>query len=196
MKYSIIIPTYNHCDDLLKPCVESLLKYSKVSDIQLVISANGCTDNTFEYLGSLKYKFISLGLSENLKIIWNEHSLGYSQAVNLGIKSATCDYIVLLHNDVILLPQQKNHWLNLLEQQFAANENCGISCVQKLFNETTQSEVADSFTVMIHKKVFEKIHLFNTDYVVGGGENIEFCFKAKQAGFKICQSQNLSLIHI
>jgi hypothetical protein len=25
MKYSIVIPTYNHCDDLLKPCVDSIL---------------------------------------------------------------------------------------------------------------------------------------------------------------------------
>lgn len=27
-KYSIVIPTYNHCDDLLRPCVESIYKYT------------------------------------------------------------------------------------------------------------------------------------------------------------------------
>ena len=28
MKLSIIIPTYNHCYDLLQPCLETLIKYT------------------------------------------------------------------------------------------------------------------------------------------------------------------------
>ncbi len=55
MKYSVIIPTYNHCDKFLKPCIEAILKYSHIKDIELIISANGCTDNTFEYLGNLNF---------------------------------------------------------------------------------------------------------------------------------------------
>ena len=46
MRYSIVIPTYNHCEDLLKPCLESIFKYTDMTDVELVISANGCTDNT------------------------------------------------------------------------------------------------------------------------------------------------------
>ena len=46
MKYSIVIPTYNNCDKYLKPCIDSIVKYTEMTDIELVISANGCTDNT------------------------------------------------------------------------------------------------------------------------------------------------------
>ena len=69
MKYSIVIPTYNHCDDLLKPCVEAIVKYTTLADIELIIIANGCTDETLDYLqyldgffkrrdiGDFKWKF-------------------------------------------------------------------------------------------------------------------------------------------
>ena len=40
MKYSVVIGTYNHCDDLLKRCVEALIKYTNLEDIELIIVAN------------------------------------------------------------------------------------------------------------------------------------------------------------
>jgi glycosyltransferase involved in cell wall biosynthesis len=66
MKYSVVIPTYNHCDDLLKPCIESIFKYTNLADIELIISANGCKDNTSQYLDELRYKFNQLNLANHL----------------------------------------------------------------------------------------------------------------------------------
>ena len=57
MKYSIVVPTYNHCDDLLKPCIDAILKYTNMSQVELIVSANGCVDNTLEFLSNLKTKF-------------------------------------------------------------------------------------------------------------------------------------------
>ena len=57
MKYSIVIATYNHCDDLLKKCVEAIIAYSTLEDIELVIIANGCYDETKEYLLYLESYF-------------------------------------------------------------------------------------------------------------------------------------------
>ena len=45
MKYSVVIPTYNHCDDFLKPCIESIAQYSDLPDIELIVSANGLQDD-------------------------------------------------------------------------------------------------------------------------------------------------------
>lgn len=184
MKYSIVIPTYNHCDDLLRPCLETVFQYSNVSDIELIISANGCKDNTREYLGALKDKFNSLGLVDNLKIVWNDEPLGYAGATNAGIQVATCDLIVLLNNDVTLLQQPKNTWLNILEHQFQF-PNCGISCIIKGPSEPAGRDFAVFFCVMIHRKVFDRIGLLNTEYGVGGGEDTEFCIEAENAGFEV-----------
>lgn len=191
MKYSIVIPTYNHCDDLLKPCVETLLKYSYIHDVELIISANGCKDNTKEYLNDLKEKFDYLGLSDNLKIVWHDQPLGYSRATNAGIEVATTDLIVLCNNDVVFFPQTKNTWLNLFERQFVLNANCGISCIIKSPSAPAGRDFAVFFLVMIHRKVFDKIGLLNTDYGVGGGEDTEFCIEAEKAGFEVCLAVDL-----
>jgi len=187
MKYSIIIPTYNHCNDLLKPCIESIFEYSNLKDIELIISANGCTDNTLEYLGALSEKFSYLGLKKHFKIVWESDPLGYSGACNAAIKVATTDLIVLLNNDAVLLHHNKSDWLNLLEGPFINNPKCGISCVIKGHSEPAGRDFAVFFCVMIHKKVFDTIGLLSMDYGVGGGEDTEFCIEAENAGFEVCE---------
>lgn len=186
MKYSIVIPTYNHCDDLLHPCIEAILKYSIVTDIELIISANGCKDNTFEYLGDLKTKFISLGLKDNIKIAWSDKALGFAKATNAGIKLATTDKIVLLNNDAVLLDQPKNYWLNILDSAFQ-NPKAAVSCVLNKYSPVTKRMFAIFFCVMIHRKVFDHIGLISEDYITGGHEDTDFCIRAEQAGYTIEQ---------
>lgn len=185
MKYSILIPTYNHCDDLLKPCVESIFKYSDITSIELVISANGCKDNTFEYLAVLKERYKNLGLSDNLKIVWHNEPLGYAKACNVGIEVCTTDLIVLLNNDCVLLDQTENAWLEILEKQFLISEKCGISCLIKGESAPSGHYFAVFFCVMIHRKVFDKIGLLSLDYGVGGGEDTEFSIECEKAGFEV-----------
>lgn len=181
MKYSIIIPTYNHCDDYLKPCVESILKYSNVEDIELIISANGCTDNTAEYLTELKSRLPS----KHLRTIFSQKATGYAKANNVAIKIATCDKIVLLNNDTVLLEQKQNEWLELLEQPFKENSTCGISGPLKGFNHDIGKHFMIFFCVMIDRKVFDKIGLLSEDYGDGAGEDTEFCIEAEKAGFTL-----------
>lgn len=179
LRYSIIIPTYNHCDDLLKPCIESIIKYSDLNSIELIISANGCTDNTLEYLESLS------SIVPNLKIVWSEKALGYPKATNAGIKAASCDKIVLLNNDCVLIPQKLNTWLKLLESPFISNDRCGISCVVKDYSYIMKHYYAVFFCVMIHRKVFDTIGYLNEEYGTGSGEDMEFCILAQQNGYEI-----------
>lgn len=187
MKYSVIVPTYNKCDQYLKPCIDSILKHSNMDEVELIISANGCVDNTFWYLTSLKNQFDSLGFGNHLKIVWNDKPLGYSGANNVAIQVATCDKIILLNNDTVLLDQQKNHWLDLLDAPFKVNEKCGISCIIKGPSEPAGKDFAVFFCVMVHRKVFDKIGFLNTEYGVGGGEDTEFCIEAEKAGFEVCE---------
>jgi glycosyltransferase involved in cell wall biosynthesis len=185
MKYSIIIPTYNHCDDLLKPCIDSILKYSIMSEVELIISANGCVDNTKSYLEDLKRTFKSIDLENNLKIVWDDQALGYPKATNAGIRVATTDNIVLLNNDTILLPQNPGDWLKILEHRFTQDSKCGISGVHALRSNITNREFIVFFCVMIKREVFDKIGLLNEMYGIGAGEDTEFCYEAERVGFTI-----------
>jgi glycosyltransferase involved in cell wall biosynthesis len=183
MKYSIIIPTYNHCEKYLKPCVDSVIKYSNMDEVELVISANGCTDNTRAYLDYLATAI------PNLKVVWSDKALGYSGANNAAIKVATADKIILLNNDTVLLGQSTNQWLDILSAPFN-DPDCGISGVIKGNSEPAGRDFLVFFCVMIHRKVFDKIGLLNEEYGVGGGEDTEFCIEAEKAGFKVLEVLN------
>ena len=187
MKYSIVIPTYNHCNDLLKPCVESIFKYTDVTNIELIISANGCKDETLAYVTELQSHYALLGISENLKVVWNDAALGYSRACNAGIEVATTELIVLLNNDTVLLPQEKNRWLTQLESVFIGNEKAGVSCLIKSESEPAGHDFAIFFCVMIHRRVFDAIGLLSLDYGAGGGEDTEFSIECERAGFQVLE---------
>jgi len=172
MKYTIVIPTYNNCDKFLKPCIDSIIKYTDMTDIELVVSANGCKDNTKQYLDYLKTAI------PNLKIVWHDEPLGFAKAINVGITISSADKVVLLNNDTVLLEQPKNKWLERLDQK----DVCGVL---PQYSEITKKWFLVFFCVMIQRKVFDKIGLLNEDYQTGGNEDIEFCLKAEQAGFTL-----------
>lgn len=185
MKYSIVIPTYNHCDDLLKPCIHSVLTYSRMTDVELVISANGCVDNTRSYLDDLKRQFDGLGFADHLKVVWHDAPLGFSKAVNEGIKVSTGDRVLLLNNDVILLGQPRNQWLDRLNAPFETNPRAGITTTLKLYSPQTGRHFAVFFCTMIHRKVINELGLLNEAFGVGAGEDTEYCYKAECAGYEV-----------
>jgi len=86
MKISVILPTYLHLEDCLRPCIESIKKYTDLTDIEIIVVANGPNDGTREYVWQQGDPFIYLGFAE---------PIGYTRACNEGIKIAKGDYIVL-----------------------------------------------------------------------------------------------------
>ena len=69
----------NHLEDCLKPCLESIIKNTDLSSVEVIVVANGCTDGTKDYVNSLGKSF---------KLVWIEEAAGYSRATNAGIKTA------------------------------------------------------------------------------------------------------------
>lgn len=181
MKYSIVIPTYNHCDRYLKPCIDSIIQYTDMSQVELIISANGCQDNTNLYLAYLQ------SAVPNAKVVWHDKPLGYAKATNAGIKVATSDKIVLLNNDTILLGQEKNKWLELMEAPFISDPSVGVSGPIVQRSQDANHDFCVFFCVMIDRKVFDKIGLLNEEYEIGTGEDVEFSIEATRAGFKVVE---------
>jgi FkbM family methyltransferase len=174
-KYSIIIPTYNHCDDLLIPCCESIKTYTDMNQVEVIVVANGCTDNTAEYVNAQSSQF---------KLIWSDDALGYTKAVNLGIKAAQGDYIILLNNDTELLPQERNTWINMMVD-FFKDPTMGMVGPLKMHDDYSDVDCIIFFCAMIRRDMFDKLGLLDEIYTPGGGEDIDFSAKVQQAGFKI-----------
>jgi GT2 family glycosyltransferase len=66
-----------------------------MTNVDLVISANGCKDSTYRYLHYLEL------VVPHLTVVWNENAIGFARACNEGIKKAKTDKIVLLNNDTL-----------------------------------------------------------------------------------------------
>ena len=174
VKYSIVIPTYNHCDDLLKPCIESIKTYTNLSDVEIIVVANGCVDNTRDYVNSL---------GSIAKLIWVDEAIGYTKATNLGIREATGEFVVLLNNDTELLSQSTNTWLTMLVAPFS-DPKVGLTGPLQLFDDYSNSNVLIFFCVMVRKSLFNEIGILDEIFSPGGGEDIDFTIRANQAGYK------------
>ena len=95
MKVSVVIPNFNG-KHFLNNCLISLNDQKEYIS-EVIIIDNGSTDGSQEFIKNKinDFKF-------KIKLIENENNLGFSIAVNQGIKNSHCDLVFLLNNDVEL----------------------------------------------------------------------------------------------
>lgn len=182
MKISIIIPTYNHCD-LLSKCINSIQKYTDFTDKELVIVANGCTDGTKEYLETLpKY----------CKHSWFNEPIGYTKAVNEGIKFASGEFVLPLNNDVEvcqLAHEPIDLWTNELMRPFLNDDKVGITGPTKFtlrLGEVKKTCMA-FWCVLFRKNLINQIGFLDEIFSPGMGEDMDFSIKAEMLGYKLVQ---------
>lgn len=180
MKYSIVIPTaFAKRKELLQPCLESIIKYTDLSDTEVIVIANGCTDDTLQYVYSLGSPF---------HVIDTANPIGYPAAINLGIKCARGEFIVLLNNDTVLLEQPKNQWLDILTAPFA-DPKVGITGPWK--NQWKHIDPPRKFLIffcaMLRKSMIEQIGPLDEIFGAGYSDDVDMCFRAEDAGWKLVQ---------
>jgi len=185
-KVSIIIPTFNRCDKLLKPCLESILRTTDLTDVEIIVVANGCTDNTVEYVKSL---------SKDITLIVDPNPLGYSKATNLGLKASSGEFIVCLNNDTII---QDGSWLAQLQKPFQNDSKMGV--VGPIMHTEVGLDFIIFFCACISRKALETVGLLDESFGIGGMEDVDFCHRAKLAGFNIATTDgqrrsNFPIIH-
>lgn len=196
MKYSIVIPTYNHSDDLLKPCIESIIQNTKKTEdftLNVIIVANGCTDNTKEYIEELKqqtnksFSFLPIVIYD----LWFDKPLGYTKATNAGIKKAIelgSDYTILMNNDVVLVDfANNNNWLDMLIKPFNQNPSVGMCGTSRIIDEVTQRDFIIFYMAMIKTSIFNEVGLLDEVFNPGFGEDIDFSIKLQNAGYEIAR---------
>jgi GT2 family glycosyltransferase len=93
---SIIIVNWNGLSQM-KDCLESLSKIS-YKNYEVIVSDNGSTDGSLQYLDKVRNKFPKLVVVENGK------NLGYAGGNNMGYEKASGNMILLLNNDTIITP--------------------------------------------------------------------------------------------
>ncbi len=185
IKFSIIIPTKNHLDDCLIPCLESIKQYTYLNNVEIIVVANGCEDATSKYVKDLGDPF---------KLLWFNETLGYTRAINEGIKVSKGEYVILLNNDTCLLDQDKNSWIKMLMDPFIKDIKIGITGPSKKWEQSIKKSFIIFFCAMIKREVIDKIGMLNEIFSPGGGEDIDYCIRAMQAGYNIEQVPSKNIL--
>ena len=95
MKLSVIVPTFNESDTIIKT-LEQVLKQKQVSEV--IVVDDGSTDQTNSQFKNIK--------NPKLKIVVHEKNLGKGAAVRSGIEKASGDYLIIQDADLEYDPSQ------------------------------------------------------------------------------------------
>lgn len=129
IKYSIVIPVYNS-EKTLERCLNSLLSQNRI-DIEIIAVNDGSTDRSWILLESYKKIY------NCLKVV-NQSNGGVSQARNIGIETATGDYILFVDSDDYV----SEEYFNKLDS-FGDEDLC-VFARQNIGSKQTDSSFFDS----------------------------------------------------
>jgi predicted SAM-dependent methyltransferase len=176
---TLIIPTCGKGN--IKECLESINKYTILDNINIIVSANGCS-NDYILNNILCYEFV-------YKVLISERPLGFPGAVNCAIQymleNNKTEYTLLLNDDVILIDQDINLWINELKKPFENDHLIGITGPHSSFCKYANESNIVFHTVLIKTKLFEEIGLLDESFNLGSGEDTDFCVKAIYKGYKL-----------
>ena len=126
MKLLVIIVSYN-TKDITLSCINSVEKYSP-QDTRIIVVDNNSTDGSPEALNKT-----------SIILINNDQNLGFSKAVNQGIKLSKGEYVLILNSDTKVKRDSINRLIEFAEN----NGDCG-AVGPKLLN-SNNSVQASSF---------------------------------------------------
>jgi len=176
METSIIVTTCgDNLKNSLKPCIESIFKFTDMKDVEIIVVASGCLEETKQYLES-----------QSVKFVWFKDKIGYVSAVNEGIKASKGKYIVLLNDDTAVL---WGTWLDIFKKPFLEDPKVGITGPLKFFWNCrgVVRNAIGFFCVMIKRTLFDELGLLDEIFNPGMGEDGDFSIKAEMAGYKLVQ---------
>ncbi len=202
---SIILPTANGADALFR-CVESLLNQTySLERIELIV----VDDNDDKYLAqSLKESECSKFFA--LKYIPLSHK-GPAVARNAGIKSASSEVLAFIDDDCIA----DSDWAKFILETHRLNPDKpvvgGLTYVSECDNTSLVSQFLSNNSieigfdkkeiiffptcnVSIKKHIFSE-YLFNEDFSLPGGEDLEFFWRLYKQGYRFIWDKNIKVIH-
>lgn len=193
-KVSIVVPVYNNLKITIDCLSDLMMTYGVEKEIIVV------DDGSKEPVSKAVKKMFP-----QVKVLKNEKNLGFAKTVNKGIKVARYDLICLLNNDV-RLPNPK--WLKtMVESLDKYNLDMTAPAGGRMdgrwnYQPGEQVKRGGKFSYLpfwcclIKKEVFDKIGLISESYGYGFFEDLDFCYKAKKAGFKLGITEGTETKHL
>jgi GT2 family glycosyltransferase len=199
---SIIIPTWNGIE-YIEDCLDSLLAQD-YPEFEVIIVDNASSDGTPEWVAEH---------FPTVMLIRNERNLGFAGGVNVGLRAARGDVLILFNQDAAA----KSGWLRAMVTGLMASPDIGVAgCKIYRWNERTVSHAGIVFidhgmnvahrgegepdhgqysksidvdavtgaAMAIKRDVLNTIGLLDEDYFFYF-EDIDLCMRAHKAGYRV-----------
>lgn len=133
---TVIIPNYNGIK-FLDTCLDSL-RGQTYKGFDILFVDNGSTDGSVEWLRDHE--------AENVRVIYLDHNIGFSGAVNKGIRASATKFVLLLNNDVKCDP----HFVGALVRAIAQAPNVFsvASRMIQMYHPDKLDSTGDLYTVL------------------------------------------------
>jgi GT2 family glycosyltransferase len=208
-KISIIVPTMNGWND-----TKEWLKSIKHADypkelLEVIVIDNNSSDGTPE---SIKKYF------PQAKIIKNKYNLGYTKAINIGVKLATGEYLIFGNNDVVYDKNYFKEMVKLAESDKSIGIIGGIAYLKdnphKLafnglslnpflgyhihdlnnINKIRPCDILPAGGFFLRTSILKKVGLLDEGYFYYF-EDVDIAIQAKRNGYKVLFNPNAIYYH-
>lgn len=190
-KVSIIIVNYN-TRELLRECIESIIRFTSNITYEIIVVDNCSMDGSVEMV---KVIF------PNVKLIESDENLGFGRANNLAVKNSRGEYLFLLNSDARLLNNSilifynylKNAQIKigavggkLVDNKFKTSVSCGNFPTLK--QEVFEYGLSKIFKIYYKNKLSLSLYLdeknpVSVDYIMGADLFIKKSIFVENNGF-------------
>ncbi len=213
-KVTVVVLMWNNADLTIR-CLASLVNRGDYGNLEIIV-----VDNNSEPLESTKVQnWCESNSGQHFVFIRNDANYGFAKGMNIGIKRATGEYVVLLNNDTVVTPG----WIHRSLRHFRLNpqlgllgpstDNSGNDAYVKIkfmmenweaesfprfaFRESSLLERNNLafFCTFIPRSVIERVGLLDESFGRGYFEDDDYCKRVLIAGYSIGIARDVFVHH-
>ncbi len=211
MKASVIVLSWNGLEDL--PGCLAALDAQEFADREILVVDNGSTDGSVEYVRD-HYPHV--------RLICNEQNLGFAAGNNRGLRVATGDVLVLLNQDTVvqqgwlqslvdafeadprcgiagakaLYPDGRiQHAGGYVDARGAASHYGYREPDAGQFDEPREVDFVTGASLAISRAALDEIGELDEGFRAGYYEDVDWCYRAREAGYKVLYTPKAVLVH-
>ena len=213
VRTSIVLLAYNKIEYTFQ-CLRSVFREVDLAETEIIVVDNGSRDETARMLSYLE-GFI--------RVITVEQNAGFVDACNMGARAARGRYLVLLNNDIVLLPG----WLGPLLATVEADPEVGAvgsmyiypngilqeagsiiwrdggamhygwgrAPEDKRFNFAREVDYCSGASFLIRKELFDQLGGLDRRFAPAYYEDVDLCFGVRALGYKVVYQPLSRVIH-
>ena len=208
---SIVIVSFN-TRELTLDCVRSIMNRTVTPGLEVIVVDNASDDGSSAALSELSARH------PNLTVHRNDVNVGFAAAVNIGLRSARGDVLVIMNSDVIVPDNWMRGMLRALE-----DPNVGLvgPVTNSIGNEAKirvdysdldemntfaqrwmkahvghqfEIEVLAMYCLAMRRESFESIGLLDEEFGIGWFEDDDYSHRARQKGLRVVCTEE-SFVH-